>query len=188
MDFDDFLTALTNLIGDKLSQLTADQYEQALTSAFNDQWATEPVFDNSLVFTSSAWQYALPATITAVSGVYIERDTSQFPEEISTELWEVVDGKLQFNNKARWTLTDTYPLWLRGRYKVGVNDTITDAGLQEYIQALSGWYALRNLSYARAFSFLVNDTTMADIASIKNQVLQEVLMWRQQLGTEFQGA
>lgn len=186
MEFSDFVTALQNLIGDKLSQLTIDQYNQAVTSAFNDAWASEPVFDNSLVFTNTAWQYALPATLTTVGSVYIERSTSQFPEPISSDLWEVIDGNLQFNNRGRIVLDNTYPLWIKGRYKVKTTDTVTDPGLQEYIQALSGWFALRNLAYARAFSFLVNDTTMQDIANIKNQVMQEVMTWRSQLVNEFQ--
>jgi hypothetical protein len=182
MELSDFLTNLNNMLGDSNNfALTTDQKTQNLTSAFNDNYAVTPVWDNSLTFSISTYQYELPSTINVVQDVYLERDVSQFPEAISRELWEVVAGNLQFNNVAHWTIPDTYPLWLKGYYKVTIDDEIDDVRLQEYILSLAGWFCLRNLQYTKLNSFLRNDTTIQDLMQSRQAMWQDVINFRQQL-------
>lgn len=183
MQLTDFENELNRNLNDSANfTFTSDQKADALTRAFNDSYAVLPVWDNSLTFSISVYQYTLPATITTVSDVYLERDVSQFPEAISRELWEVINGKLQFNNIAHWTVPDTYPLWLKGYYKVKTTDTINDVNLQQYILALAGWNLLKTLTFTKLGSFLRNDTTVAELLNSRREMLNDVMQWRQQIG------
>ena len=187
MNFTAFLTELNNILGDQNNfALSSDQKSQNLTQAFNDNYAVTPVWDNSLTFSISTYQYALPATITNVADVYLERDVSQFPEAIGRDLWEVIAGKLQFNNVAHWTIPDTYPLWLKGYYKIKTTDAVSDVNLQNYILALAGWYSLRNLTYVKINSFLRNDTTIGELLNTRREMFADVMEFRRQLnGLDF---
>ena len=183
----DFVNALNRLLNDSNNfALSSDQKTQIVQEAMNDNYAVTPVWDNTLTFSISSYQYALPSDITVVSDVYLERDVSQFPEAIGRDLWEVVNGNLQFNNIAHWTIPDTYPLWLKGFYKVKSTDTINDVNLQNYIVALSGWIALRDLMYTKIGSFLKNDTTIAELINTRREALADVMEYRHQLnGKDF---
>lgn len=177
----DFLTQLNLMLNDGNNfALSVDQKNLNIQTAMQDQYAVTPVWDNSLTFSISQYQYALPATVTTVSDVYLERDVSQFPEAVSRELWEVVAGNLQFNNIAHWTIPDTYPLWLKGYYKVKVTDNVTDTALQNYILSLAGWLSLRSLSYTKLTTFLRNDTTIAELIQSRNEMFADVLEFRRQ--------
>lgn len=189
MPFQDFINQLNLMLGDSSNfALTSDQKNQAMTQAFNDKWAVTPVWDNSLTFSISQYKYPLPATVTTVSDVYLERDVSQFPEWIGRDLWEVINGNLQFNNVAHWTIPDTYPLWLKGYYKIQTTDTVNDTSLQNYILAVAGWICLRNLTYTKINSFLRNDTTVSELLATRKEMLNDIMLWRQQIGTDFVAA
>jgi hypothetical protein len=182
MQQQDFINSLNRLLNDSNNfALTLDQKTSIVQEAMADNYAVTPVWDNSLTFSISSYQYALPATITAVSDVYLERDVSQFPEAIGRELWEVIAGNLQFNNIAHWTIPDTYPLWLKGFYKVKSTDTVTDVNLQNYIISLSGWIALRDLMFTKIGSFLRNDTTVAELLNTRKEAMGDVMEYRRQL-------
>ena len=187
MNFAAFLTALNLILGDTNNfALSTDQKTQNLTTAFQDQYAILPVWDNSLTFSINAYQYAIPSDITSISDVYLERDVSQFPEYIGRDLWEVIGSNLQFNNMAHWTIPDTYPLWLKGYYKVKTTDTINDVALQNYILALAGWISLRNLTYTKINSFLRNDTTVQELIATRKEMYSDLLEYRRQIaGLDF---
>lgn len=178
----DLNTLISNTTG---FTFTSDETLQICTSAFNDKWAVSPVWDSSLTFIYSTYQYPLPATVTTVSGVYIERSTSNLPEPISAELWEVVNGILQFNNSAAQSIPSNYQLFLRGKYKIQTTDTVIDVGLQEYLRSLAGYYALRNLLFKKTMQFLRNDTSVAEIVATRRELYQDVARWRQQIASEF---
>lgn len=187
MELSDFLTDLNLMLNDESNfALTADQKNANITKAFNDQYAVIPVWDNTLTFSINEYQYAVPAGITSVSDIYLERDVSQFPEFIGRDLWEVIAGNIQFNNMAHWTIPDTYPLWLKGYYKVKATDTITDVNLQNYIVSLAGWYCLRGLTYTKLGSFLRNDTTIQELLASRKEMFSDVMEFRRQLnGNDF---
>lgn len=178
----DLNTLISNTTG---FTFTSDETLQICTSAFNDKWAVQPVWDTSLTFTQSTYQYPLPADITTVSAVYVERSTANLPEEISAELWEVINGNLQFNDAAAQMIPSNYQLFLRGKYKIQTTDTVNDVGLQEYLRALAGYYALRNLLFKKTMQFLRNDTSVAEIVATRRELYQDVVRWRQQIGNEF---
>lgn len=187
MQTQNFLDELNRNIGDLNNfTFTNDQKTDALTRAVNDNYAVLAVWDNSLTFSIETYQYVLPADITTVSDVYLERDVSQFPEAISRELWEVIAGNLQFNNVAHWSIPDTYPLWLKGYYKVKTSDVIDDVNLQQYILSLAGWNLLKTLTYTKLGSFLRNDTQISELLNSRKEMLNDVMLWRQQIsGVDF---
>lgn len=182
MQQQDFINALNRLLNDSNNfALTSDQKTQIVQQAMADNYAVTPVWDNTITFSISQYQYAMPSDITVVSDIYLERDTSQFPEPIGRDLWEVIAGNIQFNNIAHWTIPDTYPLWLNGFYKIKNTDTVTDVNLQNYIVSLSGWIALRDLMYTKIGSFLRNDTTIAELINTRREAMADVMEFRRQL-------
>lgn len=189
MNFSQSKTQLNVLLSNTSGFVFNDQeITQQLTDAWNDKWAVQPVWDTSLTFIASTYQYPLPATVTSVSAVYIERSTSNLPEEISAELWEVINGNLQFNDRAYQNIPSSYQLFIRGKYKVTVNDTVNDVGLQEYIVALAGYNALRYLLFKKTNQFLRNDTSVSEIIATRRELFNDVVQWRHQIGSEFVNA
>lgn len=182
MIFQDFLNELNRNIGDLNNfTFTNDQKTDALNRAINDKYAVTVGWDNTLTFSIQQYQYAIPASLTVVSDIYLERDVSQYPEPISRELWEVVAGNIQFNNIAHWTIPDTYPLWVKGYYKVKTTDTINDTGLQQYILALAGWNLLKTLTFTKLGSFLRNDTSIQELLATRREMQTDIAYWRQQI-------
>lgn len=188
MDFAAFLIQLNLLISDTLLQLTVDQKTAALTAAFNDRYVIKRIWDATLVFSMSTYQYALPVGLTTVNEIYLTRSTDNFPERLSAELWEVINGQIQFDAKAKYKIPDGYTLYLRGDYKYVTTDVITSTGLQNYIISLAGYNALRGLAYARAFSFLRNDTTMGEVVALRREMYADMIHYRQQLPREYVAA
>ena len=189
MVFADFITQLNTLISNTSGfTFNTDEVTQIVTSAFHDKYAVNPIiWDTSLTFSVSTYQYAIPSTLTTVSGVYITRSSTNFPERIDDSLWSVVGSNIQFNDKAAQTIPDGYTLYLKGRYKVDTTDTITDDGLQEYILSLAGYTALRNLLYKKTMLFVKNDTSVAEIVATRRELYADMIHWRQQLTQEFIG-
>lgn len=192
MTFSQSLTQLNILLSNTAGfTFNSDETNQLLTDAWNDKYAVNPlVWDTSLTFSvtpSPTYQYAIPATLTTVSGIYIERSTSDLPERIDDSLWEVVGSNIQFNDKALQVIPDTYTLFLKGRYKVTTADTITDIGLQQYIVDLAAYNALRYLLLKKTMQFLRNDTSVSEIIATRRELYTDVVRWRQQLNSEFIG-
>lgn len=190
MDFSTSKTELNVLLSNTSGFVFNDQeVTQMLTDAWNDKWAVQPVWDStSISFVQGTYQYLLPSTITTVSAVYMERSTSNLPEEISGELWEVINGNIQFNDRAYQTIPSGTQMFLRGRYKVTTDDSVDDVGLQEYIVALAGYNALRYLLFKKTNQFLRNDTSVSEIIATRTALFADLVQWRHQIGSEFVNA
>lgn len=189
MNFDDSKTQLNVLLSNTSGFVFNDQeITQILTDAWQDKWAVEPVWEDSLVFSASAYQYTIPDDLTTVSAVYVQRTSTDMPEEVSGELWEVVAGELQFNDRAYQTIPDSTQLFLRGKYKVTIDDSVDDVALQEYIVALAGYNALRYLLFKKTNQFLRNDTSVSEIIATRRELFNDVVQWRHQIGSEFVNA
>lgn len=189
MQLADFITqlniSLSNTAGFAFNN---DEITRILENAYNDKYACLPVWDDSLNFDITQYQYQLPGTLTTVSAVYIERTSTNLPVEISANLWEVVNGQLQFSDRAAQSIPNGFQLFLRGKYKVTTDDGIDDVGLQEYILALAAYNALQLLLLKKINVFLRNDTTVSDIIAAKREFYTDMVRWRQQVGAEFVNA
>lgn len=189
MNFVAGLVELNTLLndGDNFT-FTTDQKTQALTNAWNDSDVVRPVWDGSVIFSVNSYQYAIPASMTMVKDIYLERYTGAFPEPIGNELWEVVAGNIQFLHNAHLVIPDSYQLWIKGGYKLTTNDSLDTVALQNYVVSKAAYLTLRQLAYMKGLRFLRNDTTMADIVNLRNQMREDMQMWRLQLQREFQAA
>lgn len=189
MDFTTGLTTLDTILGDS-SDITFTNAEKtrALTRAWNDQYVVIPVWDTSLTYSTSTYQYAIPiATMTAVSDIYLAPPSTN-PDPIDASLWEVVNGNIQFGSSASNFITNGYTLYLKGKYKLTVDDTIDDVGMQEYVLALAGVNTLTLLGFKKANLFVKNDLTMAELIGLRRELMVDVKEGRTRLLKEFQSA
>jgi hypothetical protein len=189
MTFAQSLTQLNILLSNTSGfTFNTDETNQILTDTWNDKYAVNPiVWDESLTFSISNFTYAIPATLTTVSEIYITRSSTDFPTPLDRKLWRVVGANIKFFDGALQVIPDGYTLRLKGRYKVTTSDTITDTGLEQYLVALAGYNALRYLLLKRTMQFLKNDTSVAEIVATRRELYADVVRWRQQLQAEFMG-
>ena len=189
MIFTDSKTQLNILLSNTSGfAFNTDEITQILTDAWNDKYAVNPiVWDESLTFSISQFTYAIPATLTTVSEVYITRSSTDFPTPVDRKLWRVVGSNIKFMDGALQVIPDGYTLRLKGRYKVTTSDTITDTGLEQYIVALAGYNALRYMLLKKTMQFVKNDTSVAEIVAARRELYADVVRWRQQLQAEFMG-
>lgn len=186
----DFASALTQL---KLltSQtgnftFTDDEMTQALQTAWQDSYVCTSVYDSSLSFVTGQYQYAIPTSMTIVTGIEFQRTFTDFPEPISRDIWEVIPGYIQFNVNAPIWLSDGYQMYVKGRYKLALTDSLSTDSLVNYVLTNAAYILLRNLVLKRAFVFLRNDTSMQDIRQARNDMRTDMLYYKQSLQREFE--
>lgn len=179
---------LSTLLSDTLSQVSDDRLNDAITGAWRDAYVATPVFDDtSLTFDMTTYAYDIPSTMTTVDAIYIKRASSVFPEEISSELWEVVNGQIIFQKTAAFRIPDGFALQLRGKYKLTDTDDIPESNtvLQNYVVMLAAWIVLRQIGFTRVLAFLRNDTSVAELMNFRNMVEQDLLKYRSQLQVSY---
>jgi len=182
-------TAVSTMLSDTLSQITADVLQNAVTEAWGDAWVATPVWNTDLTFSINQYEYPLSdltPPINTVEAVYIQRSPetpASFPEEISDDYWQVVDGNIIFSRGAGYTIPDGFQLQLRGRYKLSPTDDlpIDNYALQNYVINLAAWIVLRALTYKKALAFLNNDTSMSELLSFRQAVEHDIQRYRAQL-------
>lgn len=189
MEFSDSLDELNITLGDSGDvTFTPEEKERALTKAWNDAFVVVTVWDTSLIFSHSIYQYDVPEGLTTIKDIYISRSNSavDFPDKVAGNLWEVVDGIIQFKNNATYYIPDGFTLYLKGSNKLTVDDTIDDVNLQEYVVATAGVNTLTALGFKKANLFLKNDLTMGELITLRRELKQEVLELRAKLARSFE--
>lgn len=185
------LTQLSTLLSDTLQQVSSDRLTQAINQAWADGYVCSKVYDSSLTYVQGTYEYALPSTISTVEEVEFQRDSSTYPEPLDAALWSIVHVSgtkyLKFSGRASWILNDTYQLFLRGRYKYQITDSLPSDALvlQNYVIALAAYIVLKQIGYTKILSFLQNDTSMAELLAFRNQMQADVAMYRAQLSTVY---
>lgn len=185
------LVTLNLRLGDTSNfTFTSDEKNQALDEAFNDHDVVSERWDDSLTFSSTAYQYAKPADIGVLQDIYIRPDntTATVPVKIASDLWEVVGDNIHFKNGANNHIPNGYTLLLRGKYKYTTSDTITETNVQEFVLNLAQLHCLNMLGVKKALSFLKNDTSMSEIIAIKRELERKVAQYRQRLPRSFEVA
>lgn len=167
---------------------TDDEITQALTTAWNDDFNCKIVWDSSLSYTSTTWQYAIPATIDVVQDIYYQATTTSKPERLDTSLYEVVNGNIQFLPKAdKWLMTGQ-ALFIRGRKKLATTDSLTSTQGINYVLYTAATILLEQLVLKQAFVFLRNDTSPTDISRAISTIQSAALRYKQALLREFETA
>ena len=193
MTYADTLEELNITLGDSGDVTsTPEEKARALKKAWNDSYVVVPVRNATLTFDTGTYSQTLPSGLTTVTGISLSPSnslTSDFPEGLSSDLYEVINGVIYWKNNANSVIPDTYTLYLTGNYKLDWNtDTLDSTNLQEYVIALAGVNTLKLLGYKKANLFLKNDLTMAELLALKRDLQQEVFELRGKLQRAFEGA
>jgi hypothetical protein len=192
MDFADTEDELNITLGDSGSvTFTPEEKQRALQKAWKDPYVVKTVWDISLTYDSQTYQYAVPTGVTTVKDIYLSPSNTAYdpPEKIASDLWEVVDGYIQFKSLASSIIPQGNTLYIKGNYKYDyATDTITDNNTQEYVIALAGYNTLTLLGFKKANLFLKNDTTMGELVALRRELKQDVVEARGKLAREFEAA
>jgi len=191
MTYAQSLVELNIILGDTSNvTFTIEEKGRALTKAWKDQYVVRTVWDSTLTMTSTDFNYTVPASMTTVKDIYISTSdsTQDFPEPISSDLWEVVDGVIQFLPKANVIIPTGYTLYIKGNYKLTVSDTITSPNLEEYVLDVAGVNTLKLLGFKKANLFLKNDVTLGELIALKRELEQDVRQGRLRLQKEYENA
>jgi hypothetical protein len=193
MNYDDIYEQINITLGDSNNvTFTPEEKARAAQKAWKDAYAVERKKDDSLTFTAGTYEYNIPTSLTTVTDIQLSASgntTDDFPESISKDLWDVVDGQIRFRNLANSIIPSGYTLYLIGNKRLDyTTDTVDDEDLQEYLIALGAYNTLALLTYKKANLFLKNDTSMAELISLKRDLKQEVLELRGKLQRSFEVA
>lgn len=192
MDYDATLDELNIILGDTGNvTFTPEEKQRALTKAWKDPYVVKTDWDASLTFDTSTYQYTMPSSLTTVKDIYLSasNSSSDFPEKISSDLWEVVDGNIQFKPGANSVIPDGNTLYLKGNYKLDPDtDTLPTPGLEEYVLALAGSNTIDLLKYKKANLFLKNDTSMSELIALGRDFKLDVKEARNRLQREYESA
>lgn len=192
MDFQETLDELNITLGDTENvTFTPEEKTRALRKAWNDSYVVDTVFDDTGSFTAGTYNYALPAGMTTISDVFISpsNSTSNAPTTIDSNYYEVSGGNLRFRNDASVYTSSGYGYTVKGYKKLDPDsDTLDTPNLQEYVIALAGFNTLTALGFKKANLFLKNDTTMAELISLRRELEQEVIRLRGKLQRSFESA
>ncbi len=191
MTYAQSLTTLDTILGDAGDiTFTPEEKQRAMTRAWDDSYVVNTIWDSSLTFVTNTFSYNIPSTLATVKDIYLSRtnDSTGFPEPISSELWEVVDGAIHFSPTANSIIPNGYTLYLKGNYKVTTADTIDNVRVEEYVLDLAGVNTLRLLGFKKANLFLKNDLTMGELIALKRELEQDVREGRLRLQKEYEGA
>lgn len=167
---------------------TDSELNQALQTAWNDTNVVNVVWDDSLTYTAGTYQYTVPATVSRVMAIYTRLDSSSNPNPISSDLYEVINGVITFRNDVQSWLDTGQTLFIKGKYKLASDDDLETTNLVNYVINLSAEILLNQLLLKRAFQFLRNDTTTADIIRSLQAIQSNVLRYKQALQRDFEGA
>lgn len=179
-------TELSTMLSDTLQQVSTDRLSQAIASAWNDSYVCVPVINDTLTYDSTVSEYTLPSGITQVGNISVL--VNGYPEDVSADLYEVVDKTIRFNSNANNYLYTGLTLSLRGYNKLTTSDEIPDSNfeLREYVVNLAAWIILKQLGFSKAVAFLNNDTSMNELIGFRREVERDVKYLRTQLGTSYQ--
>lgn len=189
MDFSAFKTQLNIRLGDTDNFTFTDEEKTSnLTEAFQDESVVSPAWDSSLTFDTSTYQYARPATVDVVQDIYIRLSNASDtePQKIDSALWEVVGANIQFKAPAFSIIPDNYTLYLKGKNKYTISDTITEVNVQEYVLNIAQLHCLNMLGVKKALKFLKNDISVNELVTIKRELERKVGQYKQRLPRSFE--
>lgn len=186
MDFNAALDELNTTLGDSANiTFSADEKTRALTKAWNDPFVVTDGWDDSLTYTQGTYQYSSP--FDAVEDIFLTGGTAP-GDPISNDLWDLVVGNIQFNQRADNIIPTGSTLYVKGRSKFAITDTLDAVNLQEYVLALAGYNTLTLLSHKKANLFVKNDVTMSELLALRRELLTDVKEARARLPKHYESA
>lgn len=186
MNFAALLAKLNIRLGDSNDfAFTPEEKTEILTEAVQDSYVVNTIWDDSLTFVTDTWRYAVPTGVTTVKDIYIKAEGND-PE--TTPLpFDVIDGYIQFKGGSN-IIPNGSTLYIRGNYKYTIADTISEIALQDYILNLAQVSAMDGIGVKKILKFVKNDATVSEMVTIKRELENKVVKYRQRLPKEFQAA
>jgi hypothetical protein len=165
---------------------TGDELTQALQEAWNDSYNVKQVTDSSVTFSSGTYSYAMPATVSVVTGIFYKPTSTNPLTEISPEKYQIDAGNIVFIDDIQRWLDDTYTLYIKGRYKNTTSDSLPTTSHVNYVLNLAAENLLNRLLLKKTFVFLTNDTSVAEIVNAIRIFSSRVLTAKQGLLRQFE--
>lgn len=186
MTQEEAIVELQTMIRDTLQQVDVDRLSAAVASAWRDGYVATTVYDETTVYDSTIYEYSMPSGVSIVDSIGVKRSTNT-PEYISAELWEIINGKIYFKPKASSYLSTGDYLTIRGKKKLASTDPIPDDSyvLHDYVINLACLTVLKQMGMTKVLSFLHNDTSMSELINFKREVERDVKALRAQLATSY---
>lgn len=156
---------------------TEDEKTRALEEAWNDPYNVSSVWDESLVYSTSTYEYTLPATIDYVKGLYYKDASTSFPDPIPSDAFETVNGKIYISPEYQYYFLDGATIAIKGQHQLDVTDDLSQ-DRQEYVLKLAHYNTLRRLGAQKVNKFLKNDTSMAEIVALRTSLEREIAQMR----------
>lgn len=178
------LSLLTSQTGN--FTFSSDELTQALQEAWNDKFVVSRVYDSSLSYAAGTFSYPIPATMNVVRDIYFQRTSTDNPELLGKDLYEVLNGNIIFNLSAERWLGDNYQLFVRGAYKKLTTDSLDTTHLVNYVLNRAAEILLNRLLLKKTFVFLTNDTTVSEIVAALRIATNNVLMAKQGIAREYE--
>ena len=189
MTYDDLLEKLNIRLGDSDNfAFTIEEKQEALDEAFNDEHVVDDDWDSSLTFSHNTSEYPLPSGVGTVMDIYIKVDNNlDEPEKIASNLWEVINGNIQFKPGAK-TIPEGWTLYIKGRVKFTTDDSVTAARLQEFILNSAQLHCLNMYGTKKALKFIKNDTSMSEIITFKRELERKVAGYKARIPRSFENS
>lgn len=173
----DFTTALQNLnidLGDSDNfTFTPEEKTRALTQAWNDPYNVSVTWDESLSYSSSTYEYTIPASVEYFKGLYYKTSASNFPKPLDSDAYFVVGNKLYISADYQYVIPQNATLCIKGvKQKITTDSLANDR--TEYILKLARYNTLSMLGGKKANRFLQNDTSMAEIMNMRQTLERDI--------------
>lgn len=176
MDFDQLKTELNIRLGDADNfAFTDDEKTSVLTEAINDGDVVQDTWNNYIVYDSTQFQYPVPNDVSAIYDLYVNptNDASRL-EKVDPNLWERVGDNIHFKNGAGDYLTSGDTVYIRGAIKLSADDTITELRVREFVLKLAHLKCMSMYGTKKAFKFVKNDTSVAEVVALKRELERDV--------------
>lgn len=143
---------------------TSSEKDEFLTTAIADPYVFDITRDTSITTAASTASYDLSGLdITEVTDIGIDMVGDGYPEPITRDGYDIIDGTLYFEGRYRGVPADK-TLYITGKRKLTASNSIPEF-LQEYVLRLADINAYEELIASFTTRFLKNDVTMSGLQS-----------------------
>jgi hypothetical protein len=156
---------------------TVEEKQSALRQAWDDPFNVSAVWDESLLYDQSTYQYTIPATVEFIKAIYYKTSSEPFPVRLSSGACEHVGSNIYFTPEARYTVPQGATLVIRGAKQLTTADTVAD-NKKEYVLKVARYNLLSMLGGKKVNKFLQNDTTTAEIMAMRQALEKEIAQMR----------
>lgn len=178
--FNEMQTRLNTVLDDADNfTFTADEKEEALTQAWDDEYVWTDEYNETITTVSEQSNYSLPTGIEHIEEIMIDKENDGYPEPLDPSAYRIYGGKIYFNRNYK-SLEGSKTLVLVGKKKLTTSDDLPTF-LQNYVLALAQAYTTELLRNKRVNRFIKNDTTLGEILRAGQDAHRKALQMRRHL-------